>query len=239
MESVRVLDSIPKYVSAAVPVILSLSVVYDLGYFGGFGLTFSEVPTTISDHLRSSLVWLPVAILCVFFVSVIELFTRRVEQGKSESEIINSAPNPKRTAFFRQSPYYLMTAVAVAIPIASVLGVEIPLTGWQFFSIMVWFSFHNFAFGHERILSKTSVVVWAMSRWIPAVTLWVLFAGFVSAKQVIEAPDTVQIELSDKVIARVVLRAYDKFYLVYNPKNEAVTVLTLGEVKSIESPLKK
>ncbi|RBW66756.1 hypothetical protein DS893_02595 [Vibrionales bacterium C3R12] len=239
MESFKVIDSIPKYVSAIVPAILSLSVVYDLGYFGGFGLTFSEVPTTISDHLRSSLIWLPVAILCVFFVSIIELFTRRVEQGKSESEIINGAPNPKRTAFIRQSPVYLVTAVTIAMPIASVLGVEIPLAGWQFFSIILWFLFHNFAFSHERILIQTPRVVWSMTRWIPAVTLWVLFAGFISAKQDTDTLDTVQIELSDNTFDGVVLRAYDKFYLVYNPQNEVVTVLSSGEVKSIESSLKK
>ncbi|NVD08295.1 hypothetical protein FCU94_15650 [Vibrio sp. JPW-9-11-11] len=239
MENSKAIDSIPKYISTLVPAILSLSVVYDLGFFSGFGLTFSEVPTTISDHLRSSLIWLPAAILCVFFVTVVELFTSRVEQGKSESEIINGSPNPERTALFRKSPIYLITAITIAIPFASFLGVEIPLTGWQFFFIAIWFLFHNFVFGHERIFSQTPRALWVTSRWIPAVVLWVLFAGLLSAKKAIDDPETVKIELSDKVVERVVLRAYDKFYLVYNPKQEVVSVLNAGEVKSIDSSSRK
>ncbi|EOC1805750.1 hypothetical protein ACI1G1_003551 [Vibrio cholerae] len=239
MESIRRIDNIPKYVSALVPVILTLSVVYDLGYFGAFGLTFSEVPTTISDHLRSSLIWLPIAILCVFFIMVLELFTRRLEKGKSESEIINDSPNPKRTAFLRKSPVYLITAVTFAIPIASMLGVPIPMTGWMFFSIILWFLFHNFAFGHERILEQTSRTLWLLTRWAPAVILWVLFSGFISAQHDRDSSDTLEIKVSHGVIDRVVLRAYDKFYVLYDPITEEVTLLNNSEVKSIVTKLKK
>ena len=44
-------------VSAA---LLALSVIYDYFFLRSLGLSFAEVPTTISDHLRSAVIWLPV-----------------------------------------------------------------------------------------------------------------------------------------------------------------------------------
>ena len=82
------LEKLPALISVFAAFILGLSVVYDYGFFYILGTGFSEMPTTISDHLRSSLTWIPETIIVILAVVAIEMFNRRIEQGKTEEEII-------------------------------------------------------------------------------------------------------------------------------------------------------
>ncbi len=58
--------------SQAIPLLtaslLVLSIIYDYFYIKSLGLNFYEIPTTISDHARSSIVWIGGAVfyLCLF-----------------------------------------------------------------------------------------------------------------------------------------------------------------------------
>ena len=50
-------------IGALVGVIASLSVIvsfiYDWGFFWALGISFSQAPTTITDHVQSWIIWLP------------------------------------------------------------------------------------------------------------------------------------------------------------------------------------
>ena len=46
--------------------LLVLSVVYDFTYLSALNLSFSQIPTTISDHIRSALLWAPLLFLGLF-----------------------------------------------------------------------------------------------------------------------------------------------------------------------------
>ncbi|WP_396432955.1 hypothetical protein [Limnohabitans sp.] len=53
------LEPLTKNLPIASAALLVMSVVHDYFYLQALGLEFSELPTTISDHLRSAIVWLP------------------------------------------------------------------------------------------------------------------------------------------------------------------------------------
>lgn len=53
------LERAGKQLSALSALLLTLSVVYDHFYLQALGLSFAVVPTTLSDHLRSAIIWLP------------------------------------------------------------------------------------------------------------------------------------------------------------------------------------
>ncbi|MCA3215535.1 MAG: hypothetical protein ING39_08955 [Burkholderiales bacterium] len=55
---------------------LFLSIVFDMGYFETAGLRFSDIPTTISDHVRSALLWVPQATAAAFVYVLVELMQR-------------------------------------------------------------------------------------------------------------------------------------------------------------------
>ncbi len=122
-------------VSASAITILSLSVVYDIGYLFYSGLTLSEVPTTISEHIRSSLVWLPLFLFLVFLIYLLEFFFFVSERGMSEDDIIASSKHKRFTTFFRKGPYYLIIIGTPLVPILALLGVKIPAFTWQFFAV--------------------------------------------------------------------------------------------------------
>jgi hypothetical protein len=56
---------------------LFLSIVFDMGYFEAIGLRFADVPTTISDHVRSALLWVPQATTAAFVYVLIELIQKQ------------------------------------------------------------------------------------------------------------------------------------------------------------------
>jgi hypothetical protein len=78
-DSKGLLERIPKYLALLGPVCVGFSVVYDWGYLYGLGLSFREVPTSISDHLRSAIIWLPYTIVYLFFVVVLGFYLARKE----------------------------------------------------------------------------------------------------------------------------------------------------------------
>jgi hypothetical protein len=53
---------------------LALSVIYDWGYLAALDLTFSEVPTSLSDHARSAILWLPLSASLLPLAIVVNLF---------------------------------------------------------------------------------------------------------------------------------------------------------------------
>lgn len=58
---------------------LFLSIVYDMGYFEQVGLSFADMPTTISDHVRSALLWVPQAVSAAFGYCMLVLMKRKFD----------------------------------------------------------------------------------------------------------------------------------------------------------------
>jgi hypothetical protein len=55
------LEIAAKVIALAATVCIALSVLFDWGYLSALDLRLSEVPTSLSDHTRSAILWLPVA----------------------------------------------------------------------------------------------------------------------------------------------------------------------------------
>lgn len=52
-------ESLARKLPLASAILLTLSVIYDYFYLQALALSFSELSTTITDHVRSAIVWLP------------------------------------------------------------------------------------------------------------------------------------------------------------------------------------
>ena len=233
MNSESFLNKLPIFISAFGTLVLILSITYDYGYFMVFGISFSEMPTTLSDHLRSSLVWVPSTLRAIFALISIELFNRRVEQGKTEEEIIQASPNPQFTAWFRDSPKYPIIAVAIFSPIAFIFNINVPLQALQLSLIIIWFIFHNFIFSHERMLERTPKEFILFSRWIPAIFIYVVFNGAIAANNIKEGKGKQFIfELKERKIEGVIVRAFEKYYLIWN-ENKNIKFINSREVVSL------
>lgn len=72
---------------------VALSVVFDWGYLTALELTFSEVPTSLSDHTRSAVLWLPLVVSVFPLAIVASLFSAQLDakdmrEAKSKGEDI-------------------------------------------------------------------------------------------------------------------------------------------------------
>ncbi len=66
--------------------ILSASVIYDYGYFFVFDVNIAEMPTTLSDHLRSSLNWIPEALFVILYMLVYGIAIDNEEQENATKQ---------------------------------------------------------------------------------------------------------------------------------------------------------
>lgn len=58
---------------------VALSVVFDWGYLTALELTFSEVPTSLPDHTRSAVLWLPLVVSVIPLAIVASLFSDQID----------------------------------------------------------------------------------------------------------------------------------------------------------------
>jgi len=232
------LERIPTLIAAFGAALLVISVAYDYGFLLWLGVSLSEVPTSLSDHIRSSLVWAPSMVIVFFGIFVIELFNRRIEQGMTEEELINKSPVPSFTAWFRESPRYLIVAFALFLLATPFLKIELPLQAWMLGSIIWWFILHNFFFGHRRILERTTKLFYWSSRWVPATMLYVVFSGAVSAEKV-PMGDVYTFNVQGKERAFILVRSYDKYFMVWSPDTKNVVFLSASSVLSFHPEQKE
>jgi len=68
-------DAIPVLLGAVSGLSLFLSIIFDMGYFETIGLHFADIPTSISDHVRSALLWVPQAALATVVYIVFSLMS--------------------------------------------------------------------------------------------------------------------------------------------------------------------
>jgi len=211
------LENWPIYISLFSVGFLTISVIYDFGYFTYLGLSFAEAPTSISDHIRSSLVWLPTLVFSILAIFIYESAMKRVEGGMTEDELINTSPAPRFTKWFRASPYYFMTITALSVPILWFYGIKPSLNAIQFSLIIIWFLFHNWIYNHLNIMKNTSTNIYLIGRWLPAIAILISFLGAITAQNTIKyQKDLYKIQLPSSTIEVILLRTFDSYFLVWD-----------------------
>ena len=218
---------------------LIVSVFYDLGFISALGLQFSEIPTSITDHVRSWLVWLPNVVIGVFGASAIEMLSRRIEGGMTEEEIIRSSPNPLRTEKMRKRPFYAFGFLGITIVVLWLLFGDRFRDGLPIGLIAAWFLFCSWIFRHPTIRARHSQNFRLFFHWVPPIVIWFYFSGFQDAtSQINSTPpmDVVQIKSSQQEVSVLqvhILRSFDQWLLVQD-KNKQIQWIRSDDVVRIE-----
>lgn len=129
---------------------LVASVAHDFGFLLALGLGFDDVPSTLSEHVRSALAWAPKTLILMTLTTGFALFMKRVEGGLSDEELIATSPTPRFTRFFRRSGDVAVVLVALASAVIR------PLTdtddGWVFWTfLVVWAALVLWVLRHPRL----------------------------------------------------------------------------------------
>lgn len=173
----KLVEDFGKFVSVVTAALLVLSTAYDFSFLYALGLTFEELPSTLADHVRSAVVWVPRALLYVAAFMVYEMLMSRVEGGLTEEELIARSRRPRFTRAFRRGPRVL---VAIIIPIA--IAVEFLIStseqGLFFLALFVWGSLSLSIVEHARLGARFTPTTRRLFVIVPIVVIWVANLGY-------------------------------------------------------------
>ena len=224
---------------------LIVSVFYDWGFMSALGLRFSEIPTSVTDHVRSWLVWLPNVAIGVFGIIAVEMLSRRIERGMTEDEIIRSSSNPLRTEKMRNRPFYVAGFAGVLIVVLWLLFGDRFHEGLQIGLIITWFLFSHWVFGHPTVRARHSQNFRLFVHWLPPIIIWFYFSGFNDAtSQINSTPpmDVLQIKTSQRDASAIqahILRSFEQWFLVQDANKQILWIRSDDVIKIESHPVKK
>jgi hypothetical protein len=179
------LDNAPQTLTFAGAGLLILSTAYDFSYLYALGLGFNDVPTTLTDHVRSALVWAPKALVYALVIALYEMAVLRLENGRGEEELIARSRFPRLVRGFRNSARWLFVALvvlALAVDLAFTTSGRAlylgALVGWG--TLAFWFVTHErLGAGLTRQARRLIVIA-------PVFVLWVGFMGYMNGREALE-----------------------------------------------------
>ncbi|WER46599.1 hypothetical protein CupriaWKF_03165 [Cupriavidus sp. WKF15] len=196
--------------------IFCLSVLFDYGYLQALGLNFADVPTTMADHVRDALLWVPLALTAFITYIYMELFTRRIEGGLTEEEIVRTSKNPERVARFRRLPYKFFVIIAIAIIFAHSLFGDAFAKGMWFAAPIMTFEIIRWAFSHTAVADSFHPEFRRALVVVLPISFFMYFFGYGKGIEQLAQKPNVQLILTDssQVIPVTILRQLDKGILV-------------------------
>lgn len=236
------IDSLLKAVGLISGISLLCSIAYDWGYLYALGLSFSDIPTSLADHIRSSLNWLPTVFLIGSAVFLFELLTIRIEQGMTEEEIIKSSSKPEFVRKLRKSPTIVTIILSILILLLYVLLgaregiITMPVIGFSL--IILWFCFSYFIHNHPRILERRSPALRFAIHWLPSIIIWMAFMGYNAAISTQNKSNPVhKVYLKNNSLESIdvsLIRLFDKGILMKAQKETPVVFIGWDSVSKIE-----
>lgn len=149
------LDGVSKLVALLGTAFMLLSVFYDFSFLTALGLRFSDVPTTISDHVRSAIVWAP---------TIVVFGGLGVVLGIWESEGQKSETSGQRKNWFERNQGRLLILVAVAA-----VAMHFGGAAWYYFAfIPLWLEVLGPSLARKWTVSASPVKNWLALGVVPA-----------------------------------------------------------------------
>lgn len=222
-----------KVVALAIPLSFVLSVGYDYGYLSAVGLSFETLPSTISDHLRTALVWMPITLLIALgvlgHVFVAALRRKNDESGATKDE-----------KGLRRANRILAVAAAlgfVAVAVSYVFGGEAPSISGYVLGALTVPATTNYITLHSRLSANLRSVAMAgalaVSAFLVVTTFGALSATYFNA---LGQPTRVQLKSEVRELAGRGVRYFERGVLLTNwPTREAVFI-PWDQVEAIRAP---
>ena len=221
-------------VTAALSVVLSF--VYDWGFFTALGISFNDAPTTITDHVRSWLVWLPSVGIFTTITVAVNLLTRRFERGMTEDEIIERSPDPARAARSRRRPWKFIGFLG-PVPVLQWVLFGNPATDFVLLGLAIcWVVFMLWVF-REPGMRDPNWFRWSAIA-VPVVALFFFSLGTHSVKRGGFWPPwdsgryTIHVDEPQSTRSVRVLRSFEKWLLVQ--EDDAIVWIPIDHVRRME-----
>lgn len=170
--------------------LLATSIGIDWSYYKKLGLIFSEVPSSISDHFRSIIEWLPQLTLILLAFLLYDLFFKRIEKGVTLEDTKSNGPLSESLKFQeflndgRKS--LLQWVIIIGIPLSYILvgeqSFENPYCYLSLLTvILIWLKFYEWVSAYPRFNSIYNFSTQKFIKFIFPFVLCSLLFGYISA----------------------------------------------------------
>lgn len=217
--------------------VLSISIVYDYGYFKYLGFDFSEAPVTFSDHIQSALIWIPVVAFFAipFFIGLLAGISITVF-SKAKSDIVKDEEKttkillPKLRGWFLYATFFL---IVTCIPALNYYYIDFPIFSWVFIMIPVVYVMKHWVFSrlHNASLFYTVLI-------FPIFVIAVGILGAANAQMSTASPimkyiaNYYTLDIESKTKDVILLRVFDEYFLVWHPKEKNHEFIMASRIKS-------
>ena len=226
------LDKLPSLISLLGVFILGASVSYDFGFFYVLGTSFSEMPTTLSDHLRSSLNWIPIGIGASFLFFAIEIFFIWLEEVIKKKIIKPTSSQLKRAKWYMNLAYLFAFVLVVAIPSIKLLfNLDIAIGEWTVYAFFFWVLSFRFVFEHEKIKQQISNEFRVAILVIVSVVIFACYIGANNAQEITKGGGTEYVfDLRETQIVGTLARSFEKYHLIWDKNEKEIRLVNVSEV---------
>jgi len=236
------LDTTVKLSAVAISIGFIISITYDYGYFMAFDLSFSDIPSTINDHIRNSLICLPYSAATITFWLALKFIGDVNEHVKSLSE--SCEPKTKTGAwwsFIRFSNNHLVLLTSILGIIGCILfGNQLPLS----YVILIGFIFLDLIWTiilkvyDLKNVSKQTIILFIFA---PIFLLLVLSKGNATSKE--DKLSNLVINKvylkNNSIISASTIRYFERFAFVVIPTTKQPTFIQLSEILKVEQVANK
>jgi len=234
METVGPIESMLKATGILATATLIFSIIYDWGFFFALDMGFLDIPSSIGDHVRSALVWLPNTLLVFFLIIAFEFVSQRIERGLTEEEIIQSSKNPEKMRKFRRGPLVLFrifapVTVAAFLLIGDSYRALLPIS-----LIIVWSMISEWIVSAPLIKERRNKTVIELFHTLPMVFFFLFFMGYNQASDLASKKNSsikLFYETSGTSTETRVLRLFDKGMLTIDPKTKAISFYSWTKIE--------
>ena len=207
---------------------LLLSIIYDWGFLRAVGLSFSTIPTSLADHFRGALNWLPTVIAAIGGAVIFEIVSRRIEGGKTEAELLAGSRRPRALRLFRDSPQKFFGVMAfLTIGLWLLLGDQFR-EGLYLLVPVIWFQIAVWVVSHPRIRASTPREMLLAIAFIPPVVLYVYLLGGNQARAALVRPEEPAVVLVPEAIKPqqnlYLVRVFERVAIVRDDSGKVVLV---------------
>lgn len=209
---------------------------YDWGFLGVLGFSFSEAPTSITDHIRTGLVWLPTAIVIIVLFFAFEIVSIRRKADRTGEGINISSSGPFQTRLFL-SGIFCLGIIAGGLFSSLTRTSNIPEVPYFVFAIC-WFVFAIWVIRHPVMSKRYSGLSKFLFLFWPLIPIIFLQLGQGDARYRLEsAPHNHRIHLSENtrssVMDTVIIRAFENWLLVRGKQGQ-VEWIKMDKIYRIE-----
>ena len=158
-----------------------ISVIYDWGFVYAIDIDLMSLPTTISDHFRTGVIWFPYLLAFVFMYFAVEFQFQRVEKGLTEQEIIEGSKNPAKLKKFREGPWKLIKWTAPLAVFNYILIGDIMSSALPLMLSILWMGFAEWCYSAPLIQLRRNWESQAAFTFLPIIFIIAFFSGYNAA----------------------------------------------------------